>query len=324
MSPLRESLAVQDVALLAVRILDERDARGAVRIVLDLLHRADDAELVALEVDDAVLALVTAADAAHRDVAVIVAAAALLERLEQRLLGRRARDLGEIRDRAEARALGDRLELTNSHVLQPSKISIVSPSFSFTIAFFQRGRSPALPPTRRVLPRCFDVQTPVTCTPNSCSIACLIAGLFASGCTSNVYSPRSWYAAERLLGDDRPHDGAMQSRHRLLPLLLGRRLLRRRLLGRGLRGRLLRRRLLAPAPSSPAAFAFTAASSCAAAFAPRASPSSVVGGLRRLRARRRPSSAPLLLLHRRQRLAERRRLDRAPHPTRGCGTSRRR
>jgi hypothetical protein len=80
-----------------------------------VLHNGWHAVLVALEIDDAVLALVTTADATHRDVTVVVASARLLEGLDERLLRRRARDLGEIRDRAEARALGHRLELTYTH-----------------------------------------------------------------------------------------------------------------------------------------------------------------------------------------------------------------
>src|SRR5918999_1792311 len=76
---------------------------------------------------------------------------------------------------------------------QPSKISsIVSPSRRRTIAFFQLERDPTFFPTRRVLPRRLAVHTPATCTPNSCSTACLIAG----GCPSKVYSCRSWNAAE--------------------------------------------------------------------------------------------------------------------------------
>ena len=39
-SPTRQSLRVQDVALLAVGVLDQRNARRAIRIVLDLAHRA--------------------------------------------------------------------------------------------------------------------------------------------------------------------------------------------------------------------------------------------------------------------------------------------
>jgi hypothetical protein len=106
---------MEDVALLTIFILDERNARRAIRIVLDVLYRCRHAVLVALEIDDAILTLVSTADAAHRDVTVIVASATLLERLDERLLRSRARDLGEIRDRAETRALGHRLELTNTH-----------------------------------------------------------------------------------------------------------------------------------------------------------------------------------------------------------------
>src|SRR5688500_919358 len=74
--------------------------------------------------------------------------------------------------------------------------SIASPSRSVTTAFFQFARRPAVFPTRRVLPRWLDVQTPVTLTPNSCSIAWRIAGFVASGATSNTYSPRSWRAID--------------------------------------------------------------------------------------------------------------------------------
>src|SRR5215212_10364583 len=70
------------------------------------------------------------------------------------------------------------------------------PSERVTIAFFQLARRPDVLPTRRVLPRWFDVQTPATLTPNSCSTAFRIDGLSASGCTSKWYSLRSWYASE--------------------------------------------------------------------------------------------------------------------------------
>src|SRR5690349_4112785 len=106
---------MDDVASLAVGVLDERDARGAVRIVLDLLHRRRHAELVAPEIDDAVLPLVAAASTAHGDVTVIVAAAALFQRLDERLLRLLARDLREIRDGTEPCARRDRSELTNRH-----------------------------------------------------------------------------------------------------------------------------------------------------------------------------------------------------------------
>src|SRR5262245_59297012 len=96
---------MQHVTLLAIGKLDQRNARRAIRIVLDLLHRGDDAELVPLEVDHAVLPLVSAATTPHGDVAVVVATARLLQRLGQRLLRRAARDLGEVGHGTETRPL---------------------------------------------------------------------------------------------------------------------------------------------------------------------------------------------------------------------------
>src|SRR4029077_7528081 len=100
--------------LLAVRVVDQRNPGAAVRIVLDLRHPARDAELVALEVDPPVHPLVAAPLVAHGDVALVVPAARLFLRLEQRLLGRRTGDLVEPRHRAEARAGRDRPELPDA------------------------------------------------------------------------------------------------------------------------------------------------------------------------------------------------------------------
>ena len=90
-----EAERMQDVALLAVGVGDERDARRAVRVVLDRRDLARDVELVALEVDDAVVALVAAAAPPRRQLAAVVAAARTLERLGQRLVRRRDGDLLE-------------------------------------------------------------------------------------------------------------------------------------------------------------------------------------------------------------------------------------
>src|SRR2546422_10260781 len=89
---------------------------GAVRVVLDGRHARRNAELVPPEVDPAVAPLVPAAAPARRDVSLVVAPARLLERLEQRPLGLRLRDLGEVRDRAKARRRGDRFELSDAHI----------------------------------------------------------------------------------------------------------------------------------------------------------------------------------------------------------------
>src|SRR5947207_1347886 len=90
-----QTLGSDDVALLAVGVLQERNARRAVRVVLDCPHLGHDAELAALPVDDAVETLVAAAAVAHGDAALRVAAGALLERLGERLLRPRGRNLLE-------------------------------------------------------------------------------------------------------------------------------------------------------------------------------------------------------------------------------------
>ena len=69
---------LNDVALLAIRIVHQRDARAAVRIVLDRRDRARNAVLVALEVDEAQLLLVAAALVANGQAARRVAAASAL------------------------------------------------------------------------------------------------------------------------------------------------------------------------------------------------------------------------------------------------------
>src|SRR5207245_9232356 len=82
-----EALGGEDVAFLAVRVVQQRDPRGAVRIVFHARALRRHAELVAPEVDTPVLSLVPAALMAGRDMALVVATARPLERLEQGALG---------------------------------------------------------------------------------------------------------------------------------------------------------------------------------------------------------------------------------------------
>src|SRR5690606_29918077 len=101
----------QDVGLLAVGVLQERDAGRAVRVVLDPHHLGRHAGLVALEVDHPVAALVAAAAEPGGDPAVRVAAAGrglLLEQLLLRL------------------ALGDRREVLAGHAAPPRRGRLVS------------------------------------------------------------------------------------------------------------------------------------------------------------------------------------------------------
>src|SRR5581483_4923445 len=101
----------EDVALRAVGVVEQRDPRRPVRVVLDRGDRRRHAVLDALEVDEPVAALVAAALVARRDPAVHVAAALLRERREQALLRLRLRDLLERRDGHEAAAGARALEV---------------------------------------------------------------------------------------------------------------------------------------------------------------------------------------------------------------------
>src|SRR3954451_4414667 len=74
----------EDVALLAVRVVQERDVGRAVRVVLDRRALRRHAVLAALEVDLPVKALCTTAAVTRRDAAVGVAAASLLDAFRER------------------------------------------------------------------------------------------------------------------------------------------------------------------------------------------------------------------------------------------------
>src|SRR4029453_12214047 len=67
-----QTLRRQDVGLLAVLIHDQRDERGAVRIIFQPLNDGGNVDLVPLEVDQAVGLLVAAAAETHGDAAGVV------------------------------------------------------------------------------------------------------------------------------------------------------------------------------------------------------------------------------------------------------------
>ncbi len=79
---------LQDVALLAVRVMHQRNARRAAWIVLDRRHFARHSELLALEIDEAQLLLVAAAVVADGQVARVAASAGALADRQQRLVRR--------------------------------------------------------------------------------------------------------------------------------------------------------------------------------------------------------------------------------------------
>jgi len=101
--------------LRAVGVVEQRDSRRPVGVVLDRRDLRRDAVLQPLEVDHAVAALVTPALVARRDPAVVVPAALLGQLLGQALLGLRLRDLLERGDGHEAAARRSGLVAADGH-----------------------------------------------------------------------------------------------------------------------------------------------------------------------------------------------------------------
>src|SRR6185437_10059893 len=105
---LRQPGRRDDVALLAVGVVQQRDARGAVGVVLDVRDLGRHAVLVvATEVDDAVGAL--------------VAAALVVQRLDERLLRLGTRDLDEVGDGRATTARSRRLVFADAHLDRASE-----------------------------------------------------------------------------------------------------------------------------------------------------------------------------------------------------------
>ena len=81
-----QAVGSQDVAQGLVFVLDQSDESGTVGIVLNALHSSGHIQLLALEIDHTVLALVAAAAMADGDVTIAVATCILLEALNQATL----------------------------------------------------------------------------------------------------------------------------------------------------------------------------------------------------------------------------------------------
>src|SRR2546425_1640285 len=111
-----EAERLQDVALLAVRVRHERYPRRAIRVVLDRRNLSRDVLLVPLEVDDAVQPLVTAAAPPGGQFSPVVAPARAMQRLGQRAMRLRRRDLVERLNRLEPPAGRSGLVCANRHL----------------------------------------------------------------------------------------------------------------------------------------------------------------------------------------------------------------
>src|SRR5699024_3292972 len=95
---LLEALGREDVALLAIGVVQQGDTRGAVGVVLNVCDLRGHAVLVvATEVDHAVRALVAPTLVAGGDTAGVVPTARLVQGAQEGLLGRGAGDFNEVR-----------------------------------------------------------------------------------------------------------------------------------------------------------------------------------------------------------------------------------
>ena len=110
-----QSDRLQDVTLLAVRIREERDPRRAIRVVLDRRDLGRDVALVALEIDDAIHPFVAAAAPPRGQLAAVVAAAAAVQRLDERLVRLGRGDVVEDLDGLKPLARGCRLVFSDRH-----------------------------------------------------------------------------------------------------------------------------------------------------------------------------------------------------------------
>jgi hypothetical protein len=157
-----------------------------------LLDRGDlggHAVLDALEVDDAVLALVSAAAMAGGLAAIDVAATGLRRGREERALRRRLRDVGEVRARLEATAGAGGLAGSMATATSVSNSGISAPASSVTMRPLGVGllahrfdlRATGLLSLIRL-----SVFTFTTLTPQIASTASWISGLLASEWTWNV------------------------------------------------------------------------------------------------------------------------------------------
>src|SRR5208282_3462523 len=104
-----EPVGRQDVGLDAVGIVEQRDIGAAVGIVFERGDHRRYSVAVALEVDQAKTALVSAAAMTRGHAAAIIASAGALDRYQQALLGLLFSELGKVRDLHEALSGGARI-----------------------------------------------------------------------------------------------------------------------------------------------------------------------------------------------------------------------
>src|SRR5262249_22624234 len=94
-----QAVGSDNIGLFAVLVLEQRQSRRAARVILDGLDRGFDAVPASLEIDQADLLFVSAADAASSDPAVGVSAAGTFADLDQALFGPVLRNVAKVRIR---------------------------------------------------------------------------------------------------------------------------------------------------------------------------------------------------------------------------------
>ena len=115
---LRHAFGGDDVALLAITVVQQRNVCGAVRVVLNVSNLGRNTVfVVTTEVDQTVAALVSTTLVAGGDVTVGVTPTGLVQRAQQRLFWLGASDLVKTRNGAVAATRRSRLVFTNSHTI---------------------------------------------------------------------------------------------------------------------------------------------------------------------------------------------------------------
>src|SRR5471032_76901 len=174
------ALGCDDVLAFAVGVAQQGDIRGAVWIVFDPFHFRWNAILLTLEVDQAIVLLVTATDVTGGDVAVVVTTSSFRFFLNQGCERTTFVQVWVHNFHYATTAWGGWLHLNECHYLASSEKLISWPGFRHTKARLVWLRRPVWAPVRLALPSRLTVCTDSTSTLNNSSTAALISGLVAS------------------------------------------------------------------------------------------------------------------------------------------------
>src|ERR1700722_7931625 len=183
----RRALRSDDVLALAVCVQNQRDVRATVRIVLKTFDLCRNPVLVATEIDQTVVLLVTATFVTRRDATGVVPAGGHGLCVEQRCV--RLALMQILVDHLDHRTATrrSRFNFYDCHDYLASASKLISwPGLRQTYAFFTFLRLPMKRPKRLALPFVTSTLTELTSTLNSSSTAAFTSCFVASGATSNT------------------------------------------------------------------------------------------------------------------------------------------